>query len=377
MCRIGQAESDEVMKTGLADKLGLEYPIFAFSHCRDVVAAVSRAGGLGVFGAIRYDLEQLDAELRWLDENTGGRPYGIDVVIPAKSAGDDLEALERDIPDEHRAFVAGLVKRFAIPPPKSEGWSTIAGAARHTRTRGVELLRLGLSHNVKVVASGLGPLPSDIVDEVHDAGAMVFGLAGQVKHGLSHVKHGADVVVAVGTEAAGHTGDVSTMVLVPDVVDAVSPAPVLAGGGIGTGRQIAAALTLGAEGVWMGSIWLTTKESDLDPRIQQKLLAAGSLDAVRSRCASGKPVRQLRTPWVEAWGEPGAPQPLSMPQQQLLVRDAHVGIHEHGVEAAMGTAVGQIVGRMNSIRSVSEVFYDLVVDFGTAGQRIGSLTQNA
>src|SRR5213079_3521519 len=150
----------------------------------------------------------------------------------------------------------------------------------------------------------------------------VAALAGKPQHAERSLARGVDLIVAQGTEAGGHTGEISTMVLVPEVVDAVSPTPVLAAGGIGNGRQIAASLALGAQGVWCGSVWLTTEEAETHPIVKEKFLAASSSDTVRSRASTGKPARQLRTAWTEAWDSPDNPDPLPMPLHGMLIADA-------------------------------------------------------
>lgn len=354
------------MRTPLCDRLQTEFPIFAFSHCRDVVAAVTRVGGFGVLGAASFAPEDLEGELLWIDEHVGGRPYGVDLVFPVKYEGDDLERLQALIPDRHRAFVADLAARFGIPP--RAGTDRDSAVRGHVRAR--EQWEVARRHPVRLLASALGPLPADVAAEARSAGILTAGLVGSVRHALRHVAADTDVVVAQGTEAGGHTGEISTMVLLPQVVDAVAPRPVLAAGGIADGRQIAAALAMGAEGVWMGSLWLTTTESDLHPLLKEKLLRASSGDTVRSRCRTGKPVRQLRTPWVEAWEEPGAPPALPAPLQQLLVRDATLSAAEHGIDPALGTPVGQVVGLMDRPRSCAQVVADLVDQYIEAVKRL-------
>ena len=273
------------MRTPVCESLGIEYPIFAFSHCRDVVAAVSRAGGMGVLGAVAFTPEELERELEWIEKNVDGNPYGADVVIPAAYVGKEQGGLERLdleklIPDEHKRFLEQLLARYDVPPlpedvPRTEsllGWSDSMGRA---------LVDVAMSYPIKLLANALGPPPADVIDRAHAAGVQVAALVGRVDQALKQQAAGVDIIVAAGYEAGGHTGDVSTLVLVPEVVDAVAPRPVLAAGGIGSGRQMAAALALGAQGVWTGSIWLTTHENDWQPMMTERLLAATSSDTVR------------------------------------------------------------------------------------------------
>jgi NAD(P)H-dependent flavin oxidoreductase YrpB (nitropropane dioxygenase family) len=363
------------METTLAKRLGIAFPIFAFSHCRDVVAAVTNRGGVGVLGTTRQSVEELEYDLRWLDEQVRGRPYGVDLLFPASSAGDDEFLLADQVPETHKAFVEELMLRFEIPAPKEpDRYSHHGDNLIPTHARARAKLEVVRKHDVRLVASALGPLPADLLSEFHDRGALVVGLVGAPGQASRHVAAGADIIVATGTEAGGHAGEISTLVLVPQVVDEVHPVPVLAAGGIGDGRQIAAALALGAQGVWTGSIWLTTVESDVDEEVKRKLLAATSRDTVRSRCLTGKPVRQLRTPWVDAWAGPDAPEPLPAPLQGMLVRDCMTGIFDHRVEAVMGTAVGQVVGMVHQIRSVRHVMDDLVEGFLVGADNVKALT---
>jgi NAD(P)H-dependent flavin oxidoreductase YrpB (nitropropane dioxygenase family) len=202
-------------------------------------------------------------------------------------------------------------------------------------------------------------------------------LAGTAEHARRHVDNGVDIVVAQGYEAGGHTGEIASMVLVPEVVDAVGDTPVLAAGGIGTGRQVAAALALGASGVWMGSAFLTATEYDLGVRdadgpsvIQQALLAATSSDTVRRRIYSGKPARLLKSRWTDAWDADGAPQPLPMPLQNVLVAEAHQRMGQSHDPSAVAMPVGQIVGRMNEIRPAAAIIAELVSGYDAATRRL-------
>jgi NAD(P)H-dependent flavin oxidoreductase YrpB (nitropropane dioxygenase family) len=356
------------MRTALCDLLGIEYPIVAFSHCRDVVAAVSRCGGFGVLGGAAYNPADLDRELTALDTQCQGRPYGIDLVFPVKYRGDDEAELRAMIPPGHVDFVHELERRFGIPPRAStDDGSTVRG---HVRAR--EQWDVACAHRVRLLASALGPAPGDVLQAAHAAGIVTAGLVGAVRHATAHIAAGTDLIIAQGTEGGGHSGEVSTLVLVPQVVDAVAPHPVLAAGGIGDGRQIAAALALGAAGVWTGSIWLTTTESNTHPILKEKLVAATSSDTIRSKCRTGKMVRQLHTAWVDAWEAPSAPAPLPAPLQQMLVRDATLSAIEHDVADAVGTPVGQVVGMMDRQRSVRAVIDELISEYAGAVGRIAA-----
>jgi NAD(P)H-dependent flavin oxidoreductase YrpB (nitropropane dioxygenase family) len=368
------------MKTRASEMFGIDLPIFAFSHCRDVVAAVSKAGGLGVLGALAFSPEQLEIELNWIDEHVDGKPYGVDVVMPAKYAGaGELdpermgEQLKEMIPQQNRDWVNQLLAEHDVPELSEEDRSE--GLLGWVHEKGREQVQIALEHPIKLLANALGSPPKDVVDLAHDHGVKVAALCGSVQQAERHVNQGVDIVVAQGGEAGGHTGDVASLVLWPDVVDAVAPAPVLAAGGIGTGRQIAAALALGCEGVWTGSIWLTTAESDTGTMAMEKLLAAGARDTVRSRSWTGKPARMLRTEWTEAWEREDSPGTLPMPLQFMLINDAMRRINKFNVKELTTMPVGQIVGRMNTVRPVRDVMFDLVDEFVESSQKLEKLVE--
>jgi NAD(P)H-dependent flavin oxidoreductase YrpB (nitropropane dioxygenase family) len=238
-------------------------------------------------------------------------------------------------------------------------------------------VEVALAHPVRLIANALGPPPPDIIERAHERGLVVAALAGRAAHARSHVASGVDIVVAQGYEAGGHTGEIASMVLIPEVVDAVgAQVPVLAAGGIGCGRQIAAALALGATGVWMGSAWLTTEEYAIGsslPALREALLAASSADTVRSRIYSGKPARLLRNRWTDAWSQPEAPAPLPMPLQNLLVSEAHNRLMRANDPTVVPMPVGQIVGRMNEVRPVADVMASLVSEADETLKRLADL----
>ncbi|MFE9334514.1 NAD(P)H-dependent flavin oxidoreductase [Streptomyces sp. NPDC006925] len=366
------------MQTELSRRLGAEHAIFGFTPFPAVAAALSRAGGFGVLGAVRYGAaDDLARDLDLLESHAGGRPYGLDVVMPAKKVeGASEDEIEAMIPEEHRRYVEEILAAYDVPElPESErsGWRITGWMESVARSQ----LDVAFEHPIGLLASALGPPPPDVVERAHRSGVPVAALAGSPRHARRHREAGIDIVVAQGYEAGGHTGEIASMVLTPEVVRAVDPLPVLCAGGIGTGEQLAAALTLGAQGAWLGSVWLTTTEADLGSRaLTRKLLAAGPGDTVRSRALTGKPARLLRTAWTDAWeAAEGRPGPLPMPLQGLLVADATSRIQRHEVEPLLGTPVGQIVGSMNSERSVQAVVDDLTRGFDRALARLNTLAR--
>ena len=316
------------MHTEICDRLGIEFPIFAFTHCRDVVAAVSNAGGIGVLGAIGFSPEELEIELAWLDEHVGDNPYGVDIVIPGKYEGMGemdpvkLEAqLQSMVPDDHRRFARRLLAEHGVPEPAED--QRRSGMMGWTEATGKPLLAAALRHDkVKLIANALGTPPADVIAEVQASGRMIGALAGSVKHALAHKAAGLDFIVCQGTEGGGHTGDVGSLVLWPEVIDAVDPLPVLAAGGVGSGRQIAAALAMGAQGVWGGTLWLTVEEANTSPGPDEGLPRRHEPDTVRSKSFTGKPCRMLKNDWTDAWDRPDTPDPLPMPLQMMVAIEA-------------------------------------------------------
>ncbi|MQA25654.1 MAG: nitronate monooxygenase [Micromonosporaceae bacterium] len=366
------------MRTRLCDRLGIEHPIVGFTPSEHVAAAISRAGGLGVLGCVRFnDAAELDAVLTWMDANTGGKPYGVDVVMPATAPTEgvpkDLNAL---IPDGHRRFVDDTLRKLGVPPLPSDA-EEADGVLGWLHSVARSHVDVAFQHPIALIANALGSPPADVIERAHDRGVPVAALAGKAEHARRQVADGVDIVVAQGHEAGGHTGEIATMVLVPEIADAVGDgALVLAAGGIGSGRQVAAGLALGAAGAWMGSYWLATEEYQLtthQPALHRALLRASSSDTVRTRIYTGKPARLLKTRWTDAWAEPDAPKPLPMPLQNLLVSEAHQRLNHADDPEVLSMPVGQIVGRMNQVRPVAEAMADLLREVDETLNRLDKL----
>lgn len=370
------------MKTQICARFGIDFPLFAFSHCRDVVAAVTNAGGFGVLGGVAFTPEQLEKELCWIDEHVNGRPYGVDIIVPAKfeGKGENLSTgqLAERIPAEHRSYVNELLASHGIEVEEVRiGSSALAGDT------GQSLLEVALNHPIAMMANALGVPPDYMIEAGKQRGIPVAALVGAREHAVKQVAAGVDLIIAQGTEAGGHCGEVTTLVLIPEVLEAISQVPggsdipVLAAGGIVTGRQMAAAVAMGAAGAWTGSVWLTTEEAETAPHTKQKMLAASSRDTVRSAGRTGKPSRQLRSDWTDAWlPSPGGRAPLGLPLQAMVAEPALRRIDKLAAAGHPGAQelatyfVGQGVGLMNAIRPAREVVLEFIEDYVAAAERL-------
>ncbi|MEM0954085.1 MAG: nitronate monooxygenase family protein [Pseudomonadota bacterium] len=375
------------MKNTLCERLGIEYPIFAFSHCRDVVVAVSKAGGIGVLGAVGFTREQLKEELDWIDEHIGDKPYGVDIVIPEKYEGmgdtnpEELEQqLWKMVPQEHIDFAQKLLHDAGVPAWPDQGQGM--GLLGWTEATATPLLEEALTRpGCRMIANALGTPPADKIKMVQDSGRLIGALCGKVKQALAHKAAGLDFIIGQGGEGGGHTGDIGSIVLWPQMIDAIGDTPFLAAGGIGNGRQIAAAMAMGASGVWTGSLWLTVEEAHTQPAQKASLLAAESGDTVRSRSWTGKPCRMLRNKWTEAWEQADTPDPLGMPLQGLVTSD---GIRRTATYADKGDCqavafnpCGQVIGQINSVESCRDVMFRLLNEYVDAVERAGAMLPEA
>jgi len=374
------------MKSPICDRLGIEFPLIAFTHCRDVVVAVSKAGGMGVLGAVGMPPDRLREELDWIESHIDGMPYGIDLIVPNKFEGKgeefDSNKLLSAVPDQHKAFASDILSAHNIDADDLEATrGDNMGLAKGIRDENAtSSMEVAFEYPIKLIANALGVPPKSMLEMGKEHGVAVAALVGAKEHAIAQVNAGVDILVVAGGEAGGHCGDVSTMVLVPEVYQAVQAmganTPILAAGGITTGGQMAAAMSMGADGAWCGSVWLTTAEAETNPIVKEKMIAASSRDTVRSRSRTGKHSRQLRSPWTDAWEQEGAPKPLPMPLQSLVSEPAlrkvdklSQGGHEGAKELATYW-VGQGVGLMNQSMSAGAVVQEFKEDFVRAFERL-------
>ena len=373
------------MNSRICELLDIEFPLVAFTHCRDVVVAVSKAGGCGVLGAVGMSPDQLETELKWIDEHIDGKPYGVDVLIPNKMVGKDekfdAEKLAKMIPQEYADFRADVLENNDIEASELRTIDTAgSGFAANTQSGGAKaLLDVAFKHPISLIANALGVPPDWMLQMGKDNDVKVAALLGTAQHAINQVKAGVDILVVSGTEAGGHCGSVPTMILIPEVYEAIQPygdVPILAAGGIVTGKQMAAAMTMGASGAWCGSVWLTTIESEVDPVIKEKMIAANSNQTVRSRSRTGKHSRQLQSTWTDAWESEKAPEPLPMPLQPMVAEPALQKVNKLAASGHAGAQdlatywVGQGVGLMNQSISASDVVQDFKEDFIEAYERL-------
>ncbi len=365
------------MNNDICKMLGCEFPLFAFSHCRDVVAEVSKAGGFGVLGGSSFTPEMLEEELAWLDEHVDGKPYGVDILIP-ENMGDlasdvSIEELQSMVPEAQRRFTVDLLRTYGIEVPEDElVQAELPGIIGDV---GEQLMDVAFRHPIKMIANALGVAPPSMISRAREHSVPVGALVGAKEHAIRQVNAGVDFLVAQGTEAAGHCGEVSTLVLVPEVIDAIKdirPVPVLAAGGIMNGRQMAGCMAMGAQGAWTGTIWLATPEAETSEAIREKMVAASSRDTIRSTARTGKPSRQLHSAWHDAWHGPDSPGTLPMPMMSMLALPSFERIDravENGNEKAHDLVsywVGQGVGLVGSVKSCRTIMHEFKEEFGEA-----------
>lgn len=355
------------LQTAVSEELGARYPIFGFTHSLDAAIAITKSGGIGIWGATRSTPEEIEVGLTRMDAELGDLPYGIDLVIPpGMPERDNRDEIEAAIPAEHRAFVDSLREKFDVPDDGEPGMRSRFVRSEATARAQVDV---AMDSNLRVLALGIGS-PEWVIGPAKERGMKMISLVGQPKHAERALRAGADILVAQGYDAGAHTGTVGTFSLVPRVVDVAGDVPVIAAGGVATGRHIAASLAMGAQGVWLGTAWLLCEEEHTHPTIAAKLMAAESADTVISRADSGKTLRQVRTAWSDAWASDDAPSPLKMPYQDILVGDILGQIERHEVDDLMHSPAGQSIAYFDAPTTVADVMSGLVTETEAALDRL-------
>lgn len=348
------------LHTQLCEKLGIEYPVVAFTHCKDVLVAVINAGGFAVLGEALHTPDQIAADIKWIRERIGGKPFGIDLVLPSAVPEEKtVSELLAMIPKEHRDFEQMVKRKYNVPDPK------VAPDIHHwgglDQKRAMDQMEVIFDERVPVFASGLGS-PAFLLKRAHGLGMQVWGLIGKPRQAKRQIEAGVDVIIAQGYDAAGHTGNIGTFSIVPQVVDAArgTGVPVLAAGGVTTGRHLAAALALGADGVWTGSLWLASRESDVNMPLKERLIEAETEDTVYSNCISGYTMRTTRCPWHDEWQSDKAPEVLKAPLQMMLSSNYIQGSLDYERKDLMTEAAGQGIHYVKEMKPARRILYDIV-----------------
>ena len=383
------------MKSPICEMFEIEFPLVAFSHCRDVVVAVSKAGGMGVLGAVGHTPEMLEQDLKWIDENIDGKPYGVDVLVPnnfeGKGSSMTSEDLRNMIPQEYRDFRADVLKQYDVDGESLRGGMdskekeirSDSRFGKNLKEKGAKkLLEVAFSHPIKLIANALGVPPKWMLDMGKEKGVKVAALLGAKEHAIRQVQAGVDILVVSGTEGGGHCGSVSTMVLIPEVKRAIKgyrDIPILAAGGIATGEQMAGIMAMGADGAWCASVFLPTTEAETSENIKEKMVNASSSQTVRSKSRTGKHSRQLKSAWTDAWEAKDAPEPLPMPLQTMVGEPALAIISKQATLGHEGAKdldtywVGQGIGLVNETISAGQTVQKFKEEFIVGYERITNL----
>lgn len=358
------------LRTPICDRLGIRHPIFAFSHSVDVVVAVARAGGFPVLGLAREMPHEIPLILAAVQQRMGEMPYGIDLMLPSQVPREaSIEQLRASLPDEHVRFVDGLRQRFEVQPPEKPSFFTTQVRSEALFNEQIEAV---LASNARGIATAIG-LRADLIERAKARGKLTFSLVGSVRHAQKAMDMGVEVLVAQGYDAGGHTGPVGTLSLLPQIIAVAGDRPVLAAGGIATGAQVLGTIAMGAQGAWLGTLWMAARENHTPPALLKRLVESRSEDTVITRAHSGKPCRVVRSDWIDAWEQPGAPKPLGMPLQQVLTGDVFTSIHEHDTSRLIYEAAGQSVFAIDGETTVARQFSTLVADMEAAWSRLERL----
>ena len=372
------------LRTPLCDLLGIEYPIVLAGMATgtgkqsiaptptELVAAVSNAGGLGVMGYGFNTPQEFDEGIRKVRTLTD-RPFGVDFMVPAKFAdvGDKTNIeirkdIERDYP-KHVEFLKSLAEQFNLP--EVEVPEKVPGESEGMTRQRVEVM---LDNKVPVFACATGEPPQYIVEPAHEQGMQIIGMTGAVRHAARQMAAGSDIITAQGTEAGGHTGNISSFVLIPQIVDYVKPRPVLAAGGIGTGRHVAAAMALGAQGVWVGTAFLASEETNIEQPYQETILTGRSEQFTASKFGDGMQARGFDDEVKRAWEASGL-QPLPMPLMGILNEPLTLAARQVGRFDLVGKGGGQIAGMVTERRPAKDILMSLVEE---AEETIDQLQSN-
>lgn len=362
-----------ILRTSLCDLLGIEYPILSAGMGPtligettgapvELVVAVSEAGGMGVLGGSGYTVDELREAIREIKKLTD-KPYGVDLLLPNKlvevpdGAGAGPQEIPLDqalefMPQEHRDWLKKVKEELGLPDVN------LMVQMNTTTMRPNEAVQVCLEEKVPLFCAGLGN-PGFMVDQAHAQGMKVLGVTGNSKNAKRMADSNVDIIVAQGHEGGGHTGRIGTMALLPMAIDAVSPRPVLAAGGIGDGRGIAAALAMGCAGVWIGTRFLATVEGGALDVNKQKILDSTDEDTRVSRAYTGKTLRASYNLYHDLWDKAGL-DPVPFPMQVVLSSALIAGFIEADKKEYVGGLAGQISGLIDEIKPAAQLVEDLV-----------------
>ncbi len=362
-----------ILRTPLCEMLNIEYPILSAGMGPsligektgapvELVVAVSEAGGLGVLGGAGYTVEELREAIREIRKQTD-RPFGVDVLLPAATvaAGDAPAESAREIPlrdalnglpEGHREWFLRIKEELGLPDTEA----VISGGT--TTARPHAAVQACIDESVPLFCAGLGN-PGFMVESAHAAGMKVLGIAGNARNAGSIAAAGADLVVAQGHEAGGHTGRVGSMALWPQAIDAAAPTPVIAAGGIGDGRGLAAALAVGCVGVWVGTRFLASHEGGALQIQKEAIVRAGDEDTRRTTIYTGKTSRATYNRFHDLWEESGL-EPLRFPAQVVLASAIVDMFNQAGNVEYVGPFAGQVSGLIHEIKPAAQIVADMV-----------------
>jgi len=358
------------LKTKLCDMLGIEYPILSAGMGPtligentgapvELVVAVSEAGGLGVLGGSGFSVEQLRDAIREIKAQTD-KPFGVDLLLPksvapqASSGPKELPLSEvlKKIPEPHREWIKKVRAEMGLPDVD------VMIKLNSTTNRPKESIQVCIEERVPLFCAGLGN-PGFMVQEAHSVGMKVLGITGNSKNARRMAESGLDLIVAQGHEGGGHTGRIGTMALLPQAIDAAAPVPILAAGGIGDGRGLAAALAIGCIGVWVGTRFLATVEGGALDANKQRILDSTDEDTRVSTAYTGKTLRASLNGYHKLWDESGL-DPLPFPTQVLVSSALLWGFVKTGQTDYIGGLAGQVSGLIHDIKPARQVVEEMV-----------------
>lgn len=374
--------SRPVLRTEFCKRVGIEYPVIlagmgpvagtgAPVATARLAAAVSEAGGLGVIGGVAYSPDELREQIRTVRSLTD-KPFGVDLLlspnflIPRGKANARPDVSENpapriQLPEQHveavKRIALGLEIELLEAPPAQHDMGSWIKEGESWAGAQVEVI---LDEEVPVFASGLGT-PGPFADALRANGTTILSLVGNVRAARQVANDGADYVVAQGTEAGGHTGRIGTLALLPQVMQAVAPTPVIAAGGIAGGNALAGVLAAGAEAAWCGTAFLVSEEANQPDLQKERILNAAAEDTIVTRLYSGKTMRNIRNPLIDAWEREGL-MALPMGAQALLIRDLQYSIEQAGRHDLLMNAAGQVSGMLSERRPASAILKEMVAE---------------